>query len=224
MHAPVYILIAAYQEESVIQNLITQIQRVGYKNIVLVDDGSSDQTAPLATQQGAVVISHPINCGKSAAITTGLRWLTKNTPPNTIVVMMDADGQHSPEELPLLIQPLLADQSLDTVRGIRKRAANTPLINRFGRLVADVITYLHVGSYFYDSQCGYRAIRLHTLHDFSTSIGRYAIETQFLRYCVRRRLRSKDVWITNIYTSYSTHKKHKQGFLAGIQTLLSLLH
>lgn len=225
MKAPssVCVLIAAYNEAAVIGQVITGCQSCGYTQIVVVDDGSTDNTVAVAKKAGALTISLPLNCGKSAAISTGLHYLQRSATPPSVVVCMDADGQHLANEIGLLVAPIYNSQRADLVCGIRKLHTNTPLINRFGRLVGDITTWLYTGVFFVDSQCGFRAIRLRSVEGFDGGSGKYAIETRLLDFALKNHLKIASVPVSNIYTSYSSSKAHKQGLLRGIETLVSLL-
>lgn len=221
-HPSVYVLIAAFNESSVIGQVICDCQKEGFAHIIVIDDGSEDATGDIARQAGAIVITHPLNCGKSAAISTGLQYLQNIAKPDDIVVLMDADGQHLASEIKLLVSPQLSDPQLEVAYGVRTISPDTPLVNRLGRRIGDWISVLYTGKYFADSQCGFRAFRLRTIAGLELGIDRYAIETQMLRHIVERKLKSLPVSITNIYTEYSRNKLHKQGIMQGLKTLVSL--
>ncbi|MEI6327318.1 MAG: glycosyltransferase family 2 protein [Candidatus Roizmanbacteria bacterium] len=217
-----YILIAAFEEATVIGQVIADCQKAGYDHVIIVDDGSSDITGDIARQAGGIVLTHVLNCGKSASISTGLRYIQSLAGPDDIVVLIDADGQHLPSEITLLVQPLLTNTSLDLTYGVRTLTRDTPLINRLGRILGDWISILYTGKRFEDSQCGFRALRLRTITGLELGIDRYAIETQMLRHIVEHHLTSMPVKISNVYTSYSKNKHHKQGVMQGLKTLVSL--
>lgn len=219
----VCILIAAYNEAPVIGHVIADCHAHGYSNILIVDDGSTDDTAGVAERVGATVISLPLNCGKSAAVSTGLQYLRGLAAPPHTLVLMDADGQHLAQEVGLLVAPICNSSRVDVVCGVRKLNQGAPLVNKVGRFVGDIATWLHTGRFFPDSQCGFRAIRLRSFDGFEDGSGKYAIETQLLDFAVKNQLSVLPVPIRNVYTHYSTHKPHKQGLFRGIETLVSLL-
>ncbi len=221
-HPVVHILIAAFNESTVIGPVIKDCQSEGFTHVIVVDDGSVDATSEVARQVNAIVITHPLNCGKSAAISTGLQYLQNKANQDDIVVLMDADGQHLATEIKLLVGPLLSDPQLEVAYGVRTISPDTPLVNRLGRRLGDWISVLYTGRYFADSQCGFRAFRLRAITGLELGIDRYAIETQMLRHMVVHRLKSLPVKISNIYTEYSRNKHHKQGIMQGLKTLVSL--
>lgn len=218
----VYILIAAFNESPVMGQVIRDCQKESFTHIIVIDDGSEDTTGEVARQAGATVITLPLNCGKSAAISTGLQYLQNKVNPDDIVVLMDADGQHLATEIKLLVNPLLGDPQLDVAYGVRTISSDTPLVNRLGRRIGDWISVLYTGRYFPDSQCGFRAFRLRAITGLELGIDRYAIETLMLRHIVEHKLKSLPVNISNIYTEYSRNKRHKQGIMQGLKTLVSL--
>lgn len=99
----VLVIVPAYNEQDNIENVLDQIQVVSPEfHVVIVNDGSSDNTAKIARNKGALVLSHPINLGVGAAIQTGLKYAILNDFDLAIVV--DGDGQHIPSEIPKLIE------------------------------------------------------------------------------------------------------------------------
>lgn len=216
-------MIAAYNEAPAIGKVIRDCQEQGFAHIIVIDDGSEDLTGEVARQAGATVISLPLNCGKSAAISTGLQYLTSRVTPPSIVVLMDADGQHLAKEVGLLVAPIHDSSHVDVVCGVRKLNQGTPLMNQLGRFVGDLATWLHTGRFFPDSQCGFRAIRLKPFEGFEQEGSGYAIETQLLDFVLKKRLNFVTAPVSNVYTPYSMKKAHKQGMLQGLKTLVSLL-
>ena len=96
------VLIPAFEEESAIASIIAEIQSLGnWKEIVVVDDGSSDETGARAEEAGARVVRHPYNKGNGAAVKSALR-----AAEGEFVLLMDADGQHPPKEIEKLLAKL----------------------------------------------------------------------------------------------------------------------
>jgi glycosyltransferase involved in cell wall biosynthesis len=128
----VSIIIPAYREEKGISAVVKRVRRVmdaldRHYEIIVVDDGSDDETAKKAKQAGAMVISHPYNIGNGAAVKTGIRKARGKT-----LVMLDGDGQHAPEDIPRLLEKLGA---YDMVVGARTGKSET----FFGRTIANSI-------------------------------------------------------------------------------------
>ena len=126
------VIIPAYHEEKVISDVVEGIRRVmdatGQRyEIIVVNDGSDDETAAEAKKAGARVISHPYNIGNGAAVKTGIRKAL-----GTILVMIDGDGQHAPEDIPHLLEKL---GTYDMVVGARTGKSETS----FNRTIANRI-------------------------------------------------------------------------------------
>ena len=111
----VFVVIPALNEASVVGDVIEQVRRV-CPNVVLVNDGSSDETALRARLAGARVISHAINLGQGAALQTGITYALRLGASH--IVTFDADGQHDPKQIPSLIQSL-DDNGADVALGTR---------------------------------------------------------------------------------------------------------
>jgi glycosyltransferase involved in cell wall biosynthesis len=154
----VSIIIPAYNEEGAIGGHLDHLSRVldGMRTevvaeILVVDDGSSDRTAEVAEAGGARVVRHAVNLGNGAAVKTGMR-----NAKGDLWVLMDADGQHDPDDLPRLLAGL---EKFDMVVGARRRGTGTgihrSLANRLYNLFASYVTHKKIE----DLTSGYRAMR-----------------------------------------------------------------
>ncbi len=147
-------LIPCYNEASTIGSMVIKSRRY-VTEVLVVDDGSVDDTAKVARDAGAVVISHKTNCGKCLAIKTGFRYaLRKNFD---YVVTIDGDGQHNPDEISIVLGDLM-NNGHDITLGLRS-GVNTemPAWRKVGKRVLDYATGFGNGGYVTDSQCGFRA-------------------------------------------------------------------
>ena len=152
----VSVIVPAYREapgiESLVRRIIITMKATGYRyEVIVVDDGSNDGTAEKAKNGGARIISHPYNMGNGAAIKTGIRNATGN-----IVVMIDGDGQHKPEDIPRLLEKL---DTYDMAVGARTSDSHTSihrfLANKFYNIFASYICKRKI----HDLTSGFRAIR-----------------------------------------------------------------
>ncbi len=153
---PIVIVIPAYNEERFIGSVVLKARQFCH-HVIVVDDGSSDATAELAALAGAQVIRHAENRGKGAALNSGLHAARQFEP--AAVVMLDADGQHSPDEINKLISPVIAGQA-DLVIGSRYlgNSSQTPRHRIWGHWAFNWLTRLSSGVPSSDSQSGFRAI------------------------------------------------------------------
>ncbi|MFZ1719955.1 MAG: glycosyltransferase family 2 protein, partial [Candidatus Moraniibacteriota bacterium] len=111
-----YIVIPAYQESTIITEVIAEIRTAGYEHIIVVDDGSTDDTFERAKETGVTTLRHRLNRGKGAATKTGIE--AAKLKGADIIVTMDGDGQHSPEDIARLIEPIRRNHC-DVVLGSR---------------------------------------------------------------------------------------------------------
>lgn len=219
--ANVVIVIPAYNESSVIRSVIESTIAHGYSSIIVVDDGSTDQTSHVAAQSGAMVVNHRINRGKGAATKTGLE--AARLLSATIVVTMDADGQHHPEDISALIAPLQLNLC-DVTLGTRpKTSASMPVTRIVSNHIANFVTWTFFGLYVQDSQSGFRAYNVKALDLISTSADSYDYESEVIREIHHHHLIYKEVPIGVHYTDYSMSKPTRQDFANGFKTLYKII-
>lgn len=150
----IIVIIPCYNEESTIGSVVIKAKR--HADVVLViDDGSVDETAKIAEEAGAVVISHKNNLGKSAGIKTGFTYALSNG--FDYVVTIDGDGQHDPAQIPNVLNNVI-NNGHDISLGYRVgRDTEMPNWRRIGKRTLDYTTGLGSGGRITDSQCGFRA-------------------------------------------------------------------
>ncbi|MFC2038811.1 glycosyltransferase family 2 protein [Chloroflexota bacterium] len=142
----------AYNEESYIGSIVLKtIQYVD--EVIVIDDGSTDKTAEIARLAGATVIQHKKNMGYGAGIQTLFTEAKKRNPD--VLVLLDADSQHEPDEIPELIQPIY--QGFDIVIGSREEnKEDIPRYRRAGQRVIAYFSHMLSGENVSDSESGFR--------------------------------------------------------------------
>lgn len=190
-------IIPAFNEEIAIGSII--LRTLQYVNMVLiVDDGSSDKTSEVAKLAGAEVITHVNNLGKGEALKSGFQAISDEWD---IIVTIDADGQHNPDEIPKLINPIL-EEGADLVNGSRYMNGpeeNTPAYRRVGQQVLDKATNISAGIDVTDSQSGFRAFSNKTLGCFRFEDTGFGIESEMLVDAAEAGLNIVEVPITVRY-------------------------
>jgi len=181
---------------AVLDSLPTRLAGVSSVRAIVVDDGSSDETASVARAAGVVVLRHDINLGKGGALRTGCDAAVRLGVD--IIVAMDADGQHRAGDLPSIIEPLVRDQA-DLVLGYRLREGQMPLVLRLGNLAMNGTLAALFGVTVEDTQCGYRAFTAGAYQTLRWNSRGYAVESEMLVRAGRARLRYRQVPIATIY-------------------------
>lgn len=172
--------------------------------VLVIDDGCTDDTAKVARDAGATVISHGTQKGKGQGIKSALRYAVDHD--YDCLVFMDGDGQHDPGEIPLLVEQIRADAA-DLVIGFRT-FDQMPLYRRFGRAVLDVVS--SNGSAITDSQCGFRALNRKTMESMigTLRMDDFSTESEMLQIAQERHLRIGETPINCKYGDFDTSTKN----------------
>lgn len=195
------VIIPAHNEADRIGPVLANIPKT-VKNhpveVVVVDDGSKDKTCQIARSFDRVkVIKHRVNLGKGAAVKTGCEAACKLGAD--ILVLMDGDGQHRPEDIARMVTPLIKSQEPMMIIGCRKPSKTMPLSIRIGNLTLTFLTKSLFGVSVSDSQSGFRAFRCRNYPDIKWRASNYAMETEMLILGALQNLRFKEVGIETIY-------------------------
>jgi glycosyltransferase involved in cell wall biosynthesis len=153
------IIIPAYNEEEGITDVINQLKVLSANyEILVIDDGSKDNTYKLATDTGVKVIRHPYNKGYGAALKTGIRNAEAD-----VVLFMDADGQHKPSDIKKIIQYI---GGFDMVVGARTKKSKISLLRRPGKKILSITANYLAGMKIPDLNSGFRALKKSVVLEF----------------------------------------------------------
>lgn len=190
-------IIPAYNEERFIGSVVLQVRQY-VSHVIVVDDGSTDNTAQVAEVAGAQVYRQEQNSGKGSALTSGFRLASLHTPD--AVVTIDADGQHCAEELPRMAQPIL-DRQADIVIGSRylQNTSQVPRHRVMGHRVFNLLTTTASGVSASDSQSGYRAFSPRALQFLDFNSAGFSVESEMQFIAHENHLRLIEVPITIRY-------------------------
>lgn len=205
-------LIPAYNEERCIGSVILRARE--YVDVVIVvDDGSHDATVRIATAAGAQVIRHHTNRGKGQALTTGFRAARKMSPD--VLVILDSDGQHSPDEIPLLIDAM-REREADMVVGSRfhdpEQLAKIPHGRRVGLRAITTVTNVLSGVGVTDSQSGFRAFSARALNVLTFRGAGFSVESEMQFLAREHGLHVVEVAISADYDDPAKRNPVGQGF------------
>lgn len=196
-------MIPAYQTAATVGNVVARVRAACPPALVIVvDDGSTDRTGEEGRGKGAVVLTHPRNRGKGAALRTGIARACADGA--AVVVTLDADGQHPPELIPALLAPIV-DGTADLTLGARRRAAPMPFGRRCTNWLSARLATRIGGQAVDDAQTGFRAFT----RDIALRVGptgeHYDFETAFLLDALAAGARVTCVPIPTVYDGSRSH-------------------
>jgi glycosyltransferase involved in cell wall biosynthesis len=173
------VLIPAYNAGDAVGRVVREAKILSPDlKVVVIDDGSTDGTASIAAEAGAAVVRHERNMGKAEALRTGYGELLRSD--RAAVITLDADGQHSPAEIPSLVRAWI-DQDADIVIGTRKRELGTmPPQRILSNTLSSWLITLAAGQSVADSQSGYRLLGRRVLEAVKTRTSGYDAESEIL--------------------------------------------
>ena len=202
----VFVIVAARNEGKVLARTIEPLVELGY-SVVVVDDGSCDDTSTVARGLGVHSLRHLVNLGQGAALQTGMTYaLSKGA---AVCVHFDADGQHRVDDLPAMLEPIArgeADVALGSrfLRATDAQAvpARKRAVLRVGVLVNAVMT----GLWLSDAHNGFRALSRSAAEKVELCHNGFSHASEILRQIRKHRLRHVEVPTTVLYSSYSMAK------------------
>ncbi len=202
------ILIPAYNAETTLKILIPKLfSFVSGSQIIVVDDGSSDDTFTVAKAMGVTPLRHEHNQGKGAALKIGFEFVTTSTRFDAVVTL-DADLQHRPEDLPLFLDARRRTGA-SVIIGYRARLGTAMPVSRIlSNSITSALVSARTGVFIKDSQCGYRLVSREVLQAVTIESTGYEAETEFLIKAARRGFSIKFIPIQTVYNgerSYMTH-------------------
>lgn len=172
-------LIPCFNEEATIASLVLKTKKY-VDTVLVIDDGSKDDTVDLAKEVGATVIVHEKNKGKAAAIKTGFLYALDHG--YDYVITLDGDGQHDPREIPLLLDKMIKGK-VDISIGIRYgETTEMPWWRKIGKRVLDYATSFGNGGFVTDSQSGFRGFNTKALEKITPRLSgdEFSIESEQL--------------------------------------------
>jgi glycosyltransferase involved in cell wall biosynthesis len=217
------VVIPIFNEEPTIVDVIGRLkatmQKIGFKHeIIVVDDCSEDRSLEISKSQSVKVYSLKKHMGKGYALRVGFA-----KAKGEIIATIDSDGSHRPEELPLLLTPILQDQA-DFVIGSRflhEKPASARKLNAIGVRLFNVLIKIFTRAEVSDSQSGYRAMKTEILKNLRLRSSEYEIESEMLVKTAQRGFRVKEVPISFEQRTYGTSRLDPM--VDGFKILLSIV-
>ncbi|MCG6154850.1 glycosyltransferase family 2 protein [Rubinisphaera margarita] len=199
-----WIIVAAYNEGSRLSSTLSKLTRQSF-NVVVVDDGSSDDTAAIAARFPVWVLRHPINCGQGAALKTGIDFALARGAE--YLVTFDGDGQHEVDEIPRLLTPLVSGKA-DAALGSRFLgvARNMPFTRWLTLKAGILFTRVVSGVRVTDVHNGFRAMTRRAASVISIRQPRMAHASEILDEICLHGLRFVEVPVTITYATDTLEK------------------
>jgi len=170
-------------------------------DVLVVDDGSTDDTYNVCGEKGVLCVRHVVNVGLGAALETGLEYARRNGYARAIT--FDADGQHDPKDIPRLLSGLV-EGGADLVIGSRTVSRNhMPWVKRLGNWFLNNATRMLFGVGSSDSQSGLRAFNRKAIEAVSLKTNRYEVSSEIFYEAKRNNLMVSEVPVEALYTSHS---------------------
>jgi len=209
--------IPAYNEDRFIGSVVLKAKQ--YVDVVVViDDGSSDDTAMIAERAGALVIRHDSNGGKGEALNTAFKMAREMGVRS--LVLVDADGQHQPDEIPLVLAQIL-DGTADMVVGSRylEVKSSVPMNRRMGHMAVTALGNIGSGIFLTDSQNGFRAFSRRAIEVMRFGEAGFSVESEMQFIAKQHGLRVREAPITITYKD----KAKRNVFAHGLWVLNGIL-
>jgi len=214
------LILPAYNEAQVISGVLKKIKPVVKKlpvrtEILIVNDGSSDNTLKVLKKAAVKVVTHPINRGLGASLKTGLEYAKKVKAD--FAITMDSDGQHDPNDIAKILTPLIKNQA-DMVIGSRSlgNIEDMPLLRRLNNKAFNLLTLSLFGITTTDSLSGFRGFSKKAINSLRLKTERMEVSNEFFTEIKRNHLKFLEVPIKVIYTKYSMAKGVKPGNIFAI--------
>ena len=212
------VVIPAYNEATRIEAVIRGAKQY-VPDILVVADGSTDDTAAIARASGARVFVHAENCGAGAATMTGIEG-ARRLGFDTIVTL-DADGQHATADIPRLLEELQTSGADLVIANRFGRKNRIPLIRRIANNIGNYVTFLVTGVYLPDTQCGFKVFGPKALREVDLRMSGFEFCTEIIREAARNRWKIISVPSKVVYSEYTLAKG--QSFASGLQTACKIL-
>ncbi len=211
----IYIVIAAYNEEKNIDNVLKYLSNLNY-SIIVIDDGSEDKTSKIVKKYSVILLKHIINRGQGASLVTGTKYAYNKGAD--IVVHFDADGQHLTSEIARVIEPII-NKKVDIVLGSKFLQKNkVPFIKKYFIIKPAIIfNNLITGIKLTDVHNGFRALSRKAMSLIDIKQDGMAHASEIISEIKKNKLKYKEVPVTIIYNKFG------QGLIGGLKILKDLI-
>ena len=218
-NSSVCVIVPIFNEEQVVRKIVQSLVAEKF-TVVIVDDGSSDNSLQSIPDLPVKILKHSTNFGQGAALQTGFEFAKKN-PNLEIFVTFDADGQHQIKDIENIVSPIKENKA-DIVFGTRFQDDKTkmPLLKRIILKLAIRYTNLSTGVPLTDAHNGFRAMNRNALNEMKLNLNGMAHASEIVAIAYKSNLRITEIPVEILYTKYS--KAKGQSILNSINILSDL--
>lgn len=189
-------VIPVYNESKAISNVVTQVRQQNL-DVIVIDDGSSDNSADIARNCGAIVLKNITNQGKGASLIQGLNYVLNNN--FDAAILMDGDGQHLPQDIPLFLQKYEATNAPLIVGNRMQNTKSMPpvryLTNKFMSWIISKVANQDIT----DTQCGFRFITKDLISKIKFTTRRYETESEMLIQAANLGYKIESIPVQTVY-------------------------
>lgn len=199
-------MVPAYNEEKNIKEVVTRLRKIPNLKIIVIDDGSSDNTVEVVEKMNVELVRHNENKGKAEAIKTGIEHVLRKYPLAKYIGLIDADMQYVPEEITRIFYPLEKNEA-DMVTGYRNWS-KVPFRHRLGNFVWRTAFNVLFGTHFKDTNIGYIAMNIKAAKIMRNKIyGGYILENSMFIEAIKHKLKIRQIPVTVLYRRQSEVKR-----------------
>lgn len=195
----IFVVIPLFNEKKHVTRVIRGVLKYGLP-VIVVDDGSTDESPDLASKEKVTLLRHRVNLGKGAAMKTGAEFAFKGGAD--AVVFMDSDGQHNSENLNRFIE-VLKSKKCDVVFGSRNLTFGVPLIRYLGNKFASVVVANLFRIYVSDAICGFRAMTKAGYEKVRWDSRGYGVEIEIIARVGKNKVKHCEVPVDTIYHDHT---------------------
>lgn len=210
-----FAVIPAYNEEKHIRQVIEKTKKhISPENIIIVDDGSKDNTQQEAEKTNVTILKHATNLGKGAALKTGCDYALKKGAE--AIIALDSDGQHNPEQIPDFLNAL---KNTGIIFGYREKRKEMPIVLKLGNWLIDTLLTILFNIKIKDTQCGYRAFKSETYKKIRWASTDYSVESEMIARTGKHKIPYSQIQVETIYLD----KYKGTGVTDGISIALKMM-
>jgi glycosyltransferase involved in cell wall biosynthesis len=191
----IVVIVPAYNEARYLGRFLDKLLKVT-KNVVVVDDGSTDKTREVALDKHVTCLTHMVNLGKGAALKTGCNYAFKKLGSDAVIIM-DGDDQHATGDLKLFVDEL--KNGANVVLGVRRLDANMPAMRIIGNKSMSILINMLFGHYISDIPSGFKAFTKKAYRELLWQSSGYEVETEIAVRIAKSKLEYVEVPISTVY-------------------------